>query len=323
MPFKPTADEHSVLEELESVIGGARSSGEADAGKGQCSTQPNRRRKDAHSSPEEDWERSLEAALTQLQGASVAQQELSSGEAQDPRGQSNPSKVTESQPESIDDRVDAELEAALSQFVSEMGTEQQAQVVDSQDATGAEPAGEPGVDVANAEVESLLSNLVQTILSKDVLYAPMLEIRGLYEYQLNKQEPHSEADGESSLSEANRKRYEAQYSCVNEIISCLEDDSLTPSNQTERLMDLIARMENMGDPPPGVLETMNHAKERESQGRSADPSATNAASPEQMMALLEALMREAGDASDDSTGQEELQRVLREASSSANDCRLQ
>lgn len=324
MSHLPAADERSVLEEFERLLGGAQGTRDAKTEEEHGTDQPDSSGVSPLACSEEDWERSLDAVLAQLQSTGIAQQRTACGHDSEAGETAGTPDLVEARPQDVDDRVDVELDAALSQFAAEMGASQEAGSPGAAAVPSAELAAERNnAETSATEVESLITNLVQTILSKDVLYAPMLEIRGLYEYQLNRGEMRSGINGEPPLTEADRERYRAQYACVNEIIACLEDDSQAPSSQTEKLMDLISRMESMGDPPPGVLETMNHAKEGEHNGLNVNRGPGNAEDPEQMMALLEALMRDTGDASNDAPDPAELQRLLREASPSANECRMQ
>eukprot|EP00166_Cyanidium_caldarium_P006217 ctg_858.g379 len=110
---------------------------------------------------------------------------------------------------------------------------------------------------ADGNIDALVDTLVQSILSKEVLYTPMLEIRGLYEYYLNAHASGG-AQEDGAPSATDRQRYRAQYACVNRIIQRMEDESGTPAEQTQQIMQLISEMESMGDPPPGVVEAMGN-----------------------------------------------------------------
>jgi hypothetical protein len=318
-------DECRVLDEFERLLVETRPSGSSTLAEAEAEQSPDAEQRTTPC-PDDDWEHTIEAVLGQLQQTGVAEKlPLGVGD-EDAHRPADSSARAESTEQREDERADAELDAALTQFVTELG----AVPGPTAAGTGGKPSTSNGTGASEAnyaagnEVESLISNLVQTILSKDVLYAPMLEIRGLYEYYLNKEECTAGTDGEAHLAQADLERYQAQYTCVNEIITCLEDESLSPGKQTEMLMDLIARMESMGDPPPGVLETMNVARERQSHEAALDQSRTdNNADPEQVMAILEKLLQEVAESPSDASAMAKLQRAFQDAPPTSSDCRQQ
>ena len=184
---------------------------------------------------------------------------------------------------------------------------------------------------ANGNIDALVETLVQSILSKEVLYTPMLEIRGLYEYYLNAHASGgAQEDGVPSATDM--QRYRAQYACVNRIIQRMEDESGVPAEQTQQIMQLISEMESMGDPPPGVVEAMGNVT------AAANPSGDGGGDDvdeRRLAALLESLTGPRGAAGRSADADEAaaslqapveeaaLQRLADELAHNAGDCKQQ
>eukprot|EP00877_Chromochloris_zofingiensis_P015170 jgi/Chrzof1/9907/Cz04g20120.t1 len=121
------------------------------------------------------------------------------------------------------------------------------------------PAGVAGSATAGAAVvgdgagadgqhmNMIVDVVMQHLLSKDVLYTPMKEIRDKYPPWL---EQHK-----SDRSEAEMKCYEAQYASICRLCDAYETD---PDNYS-KLMTLLQEMQACGEPPPEIVEDMSSA----------------------------------------------------------------
>ncbi|GLC41945.1 hypothetical protein PLESTB_001050800 [Pleodorina starrii] len=127
-------------------------------------------------------------------------------------------------------------------------------------------AGEGGDGAAPAGVGMMVDYIMQHLLSKDVLYGPLKEIRDRYP-------PWLEAH-QGTLPADEYRRYVAQYESVQRVCAHYE---AAPSDFA-KLMDLIQEMQTYGDPPGDIVEEMTGGAGRDinsileaAEGESAGP----------------------------------------------------
>ncbi|GLI62544.1 hypothetical protein VaNZ11_005208 [Volvox africanus] len=104
--------------------------------------------------------------------------------------------------------------------------------------------GEGGEAAAPAGVNMMVDYIMQHLLSKDVLYGPLKEIRDRYP-------PWLEAN-QGTLPAEEFQRYVAQYESVQRVCAHYE----TSPSDFAKLMTLIQEMQTYGDPPGDIVEEM-------------------------------------------------------------------
>ncbi|KAL9268640.1 Peroxisome biogenesis protein 19-1-like protein [Drosera capensis] len=94
------------------------------------------------------------------------------------------------------------------------------------------------------DVESIVETMMQQLLSKEILHEPMKEIGEKYPQWL---EEHK-----TGLSEEDYKRYSHQYELIQELNGVYETDS---GNFT-KIVDLMQRMQECGQPPNDIVREL-------------------------------------------------------------------
>lgn len=93
-------------------------------------------------------------------------------------------------------------------------------------------------------MQGAMQELVQQIMSKDVLYEPMVELRDKY--------PQWLAANQLSLSTEDRNRYMRQHQLIGLI--CQEYER--PDVNYDRLTDLMAAVQELGQPPREIVSQL-------------------------------------------------------------------
>lgn len=86
-----------------------------------------------------------------------------------------------------------------------------------------------------------LFDLMQNLLSKELLYPALKDLSPKFEEWLEKNRP--------TLSKADRKRFRKQKDIINEIIYVFDDESLGDQERFEKNLDLMEKMQSLGSPP--------------------------------------------------------------------------
>jgi len=95
----------------------------------------------------------------------------------------------------------------------------------------------------NPMFNSFVDTMSQQLLSKDILYEPMCQMRGKYEKWLN--------ENVGTISADEYVRYQQQFGFVKAICETLEIDE----SNSEKINDLVQKMEACGNPPPEISES--------------------------------------------------------------------
>jgi peroxin-19 len=93
-------------------------------------------------------------------------------------------------------------------------------------------------------MQGAMQELVQQIMAKDVLYEPMVELRDKY--------PQWLARNQLALSTDDRVRYTRQHELIGHI--CAEYER--PNVDYERLTDLMAAVQELGQPPKEIVSEL-------------------------------------------------------------------
>ncbi|KAN0064237.1 Peroxisome chaperone and import receptor [Thecaphora frezii] len=109
--------------------------------------------------------------------------------------------------------------------------------------------GDNGFD--NPELAKMLEGMMDELMSKEILYEPLKELKDKYPAYL--QGPESAKD-----SVEDRTRYEAQAKYVAEIVALFEDPKYDAENKetTARIQDLMNQMQDCGSPPQQIVGDM-------------------------------------------------------------------
>lgn len=86
-----------------------------------------------------------------------------------------------------------------------------------------------------------LFDLMQNLLSKELLYPALKDLSPKFEEWLEKNRPN--------LSKADKKRFRKQKDIINEIIYVFDDESLGDQERFEKNLDLMEKMQSLGSPP--------------------------------------------------------------------------
>eukprot|EP00026_Physarum_polycephalum_P013224 Phypoly_transcript_13604.p1 GENE.Phypoly_transcript_13604~~Phypoly_transcript_13604.p1 ORF type:complete len:336 (+),score=80.11 Phypoly_transcript_13604:43-1008(+) len=101
----------------------------------------------------------------------------------------------------------------------------------------------------NPEFQSVMEGMVNQMISKDVLYEPMKELREKY--------PKWLADNHSKLSEEEYGKYIKQYDIVQKICCVYEaSGETTTPEQMQEVVQLMQDMAEYGQPPPDIIKEL-------------------------------------------------------------------
>lgn len=99
----------------------------------------------------------------------------------------------------------------------------------------------------------MMQGLMQTLLSKDILYPSLKEISAKYPTYL--------AENESKLETSQVETYRKQYELMTSICTVFEEEQVEDTSEVktqrfERLMDLMQQMQELGQPPKDIVGEM-------------------------------------------------------------------
>ena len=97
----------------------------------------------------------------------------------------------------------------------------------------------------NPEFQNVMENMMQQLMSKDVLYEPMQEIRSKY--------PEWLRENEDKLPPEELLKYQKQFDYVSQICQCYERE---PSN-FPKIIELMQAMQECGQPPEAIVSQLS------------------------------------------------------------------
>lgn len=135
-------------------------------------------------------------------------------------GNSNPDPLADATPES--------LEALLATF-NDLGL------------------GESEGPEDEAELTGLLDNMMNQLMTKDVLYEPLKELEEAY--------PQYLANPTAPITDDDRQKYDLQLACVRKILAVFSGADYSDSNPTMKasITDLMNELQTYGSPPAEVM----------------------------------------------------------------------
>ncbi|KAK0553792.1 Peroxisome chaperone and import receptor [Tilletia horrida] len=105
------------------------------------------------------------------------------------------------------------------------------------------------------ELAKMLENMMGELLSKDILYEPLKELRDKYP-------PYFASPAAASISAEDKARYEAQHRFVTQVVTCFEDPLFDNGTEEQKqakraeVQELMDSMQECGQPPKEVVGDM-------------------------------------------------------------------
>ncbi|KAJ2767793.1 Peroxisome chaperone and import receptor, partial [Coemansia nantahalensis] len=116
------------------------------------------------------------------------------------------------------------------------------------------------------QLDSLVDDVIGQLMSKEVLQQPLRDLDAAY--------PKYLAENKDSLSADELRRYEKQHGCIREILALfgeLDDDAANDP----RVVDLLQKMQDCGQPPSELLKLLAPDMELDGDGNVKVPEAPN------------------------------------------------
>lgn len=103
----------------------------------------------------------------------------------------------------------------------------------------------------NPELTKMLEGMMDELMSRDILYEPLKELRDKYPTYLNGAES-------KDISGEDRKRYEEQYRYIREIVEIFEKPGYDAKDKDMggRVQELMNQMQDCGSPPKEIVGDM-------------------------------------------------------------------
>ncbi|KAG0042391.1 Peroxisome chaperone and import receptor [Gryganskiella cystojenkinii] len=100
------------------------------------------------------------------------------------------------------------------------------------------------------DFQNVLEGMMEQLMSKDILYEPMLDLQQKYPQWLK--------DNKDKISESEYARYEKQYGYVKEIVEFFDrpDFDDKSDSQAKSVIDLMQGMQDCGQPPADILDEL-------------------------------------------------------------------
>ncbi|KAF8939702.1 Peroxisome chaperone and import receptor, partial [Dissophora ornata] len=100
------------------------------------------------------------------------------------------------------------------------------------------------------DFQNVLEGMMEQLMSKDILYEPMLDLKQKYPQWLK--------DNKDKISAEEYARYEKQYGYVKEIVEFFDrpDFDDKSDSQAKSVIDLMQGMQDCGQPPADILEEL-------------------------------------------------------------------
>ncbi|KAI7898500.1 Pex19 protein [Cokeromyces recurvatus] len=121
---------------------------------------------------------------------------------------------------------------------------------ESEDAFMAELMKQMEALADNGEFEGVLEGMMSQLMSKELLYEPMKDLSGKYPAWL---EAHKD-----NANTSDYENYKEQYLICQQIVAKYEAPEFDEKNeiQAKEIMDLMTKMQNLGQPPADLLDEM-------------------------------------------------------------------
>ncbi|KAG0355393.1 Peroxisome chaperone and import receptor [Podila minutissima] len=121
---------------------------------------------------------------------------------------------------------------------------------DSEEALMAEMMKQMEGMAEGGDFQNVLEGMMEQLMSKDILYEPMLDLQQKYPQWLQ--------DNKGKISESEYARYEKQYGYVKEIVAFFDKPEFDDKSDTQAksVILLMQNMQDCGQPPADILEEL-------------------------------------------------------------------
>ncbi|KAG0329298.1 Peroxisome chaperone and import receptor [Podila horticola] len=121
---------------------------------------------------------------------------------------------------------------------------------DSEEALMAEMMKQMEGMAEGGDFQNVLEGMMEQLMSKDILYEPMLDLQQKYPQWLQ--------DNKDKISESEYARYEKQYGYVKEIVAFFDKPEFDDKNDTQAksVIELMQNMQDCGQPPADILDEL-------------------------------------------------------------------
>ncbi|KAG0334125.1 hypothetical protein BG004_000544, partial [Podila humilis] len=98
--------------------------------------------------------------------------------------------------------------------------------------------------------QNVLEGMMEQLMSKDILYEPMLDLQQKYPQWLQ--------DNKGKISESEYARYEKQYGYVKDIVAFFDKPGFDEKSnaQSKSVIELMQNMQDCGQPPADILDEL-------------------------------------------------------------------
>ncbi|OAQ36656.1 Pex19 protein [Linnemannia elongata AG-77] len=121
---------------------------------------------------------------------------------------------------------------------------------DSEEALMAEMMKQMEGMAEGGDFQNVLEGMMEQLMSKDILYEPMLDLQNKYPQWLK--------DNKDKISAEEYARYEKQYGYVKEIVEFFDRPDFDDKSDTQAksVIDLMQGMQDCGQPPADILDEL-------------------------------------------------------------------
>ncbi|PWZ01992.1 Pex19-domain-containing protein [Testicularia cyperi] len=118
-------------------------------------------------------------------------------------------------------------------------------------ALGGGEGGDGAGALDNPELAKMLEGMMDELMSRDILYEPLKELRDKYPAYLS-------GPDSASISAVDRTRYQQQSTYIAQIVEIFDDPKYDAKNKamTSRIQDLMNQMQDCGSPPKEIVGDM-------------------------------------------------------------------
>ncbi|KAF9391265.1 Peroxisome chaperone and import receptor [Podila verticillata] len=121
---------------------------------------------------------------------------------------------------------------------------------DSEEALMAEMMKQMEGMAEGGDFQNVLEGMMEQLMSKDILYEPMLDLQQKYPQWLQ--------DNKGEISESEYARYEKQYGYVKDIVAFFDKPEFDDKSDTQAksVIELMQNMQDCGQPPADILDEL-------------------------------------------------------------------
>ncbi|KAJ3025162.1 UNVERIFIED_CONTAM: hypothetical protein HDU68_007410 [Siphonaria sp. JEL0065] len=107
--------------------------------------------------------------------------------------------------------------------------------------------------MGSAEFEDMFGNVMGQLMNRDLLYEPMKDLAAKY--------PEYLQENKNSISPEDYQRFTSQHQIVVQIMKVYDDDSVTGDEEQKQVGDLMQKMQELGNPPDGIMQDLTPGME--------------------------------------------------------------